>query len=150
MKKTYKGELNKGIVRTTEGQVKKLYSIMAPEEIEKCYVAINNIANKYWKISKHLKEKSTVSWSLKDIMETIRGGLFDIIEYNRVKDDIRLVISSYKTYTVNIDGKETTCIMNICISVKHNKIITLWYNDILDDHKTINMERYNKDLEIVF
>ena len=150
MKKTYKGELNKGTIRVTKGQVKKLYTQMTSEEIEKCYVAINNIANKYWKISKHLKEKSTVSWSLKDIMETIRGGLFDIIEYNRVKDDIRLVISSYKTYTVNIDGKETTCIMNICISVKHNKIITLWYNDILDDHKTINMERYNKDLEIVF
>ena len=30
------------------------------------------------------------------------------------------------------------------------KIITLWYNDILDTHKTINMERYNKDLEVVF
>ena len=150
MKKTYKGELKKGVVRRTEGQVKKLYSQMTNEELEKCSVAINNVANKYWKISKHLKEKSTVSWSLRDIMDTIRDGSFDIIEYNRVKDDIRLVISSYKTYTVNIDGKETTCIMNICISVKHNKIITLWYNDILDDHKTINMERYNKDLEIVF
>ena len=150
MKKTFKGELKKGTVRTTEGQVKKLYSMMTPEEIERCYIAINNVANKYWKISKHLKEKSTVSWNLKDIIDTIRGGLFDIIEYNRVKDDIRLVISSYKTYSVNIDGKETTCIMNICISVKHNKIITLWYNDILDTHKTINMERYNKELEIVF
>ena len=150
MKKTFKGELKKGTVRTTEGQVKKLYTQMTPEEIERCYVAINNVANKYWKISSHLKEKSTVSWSLKDIMDTIRGGAFDIIEYNRVRDDIRVVISSYKTYSVEIDGKETTCIMNICISVKHNKIITLWYNDILDDHKTINMNRYNKDLEVVF
>ena len=150
MKKTYKGELKKGVVRRTEGQVKKLYSQMTNEELEKCSVAINNVANKYWKISKHLKEKSTVSWSLRDIMDTIRDGSFDIIEYNRVKDDIRLVISSYKTYTVNIDGKETTCIMNICISVKHNKIITLWYNDILDTHKTINMNRYNKDLEVTF
>ena len=150
MKKTYKGELKKGVVRRTEGQVKKLYSQMTSEEIERCYVAVNNCANKYWKISKRLKEKSTVSWNLKDIMDTIRGGLFDIIEYNRVRDDIRLVISSYKTYSVNIDGKETTCIMNICISVKHNKIITLWYNDILDTHKTINMNRYNKDLEVVF
>ena len=150
MKKTYNGELNKGIVRVTEGQQKKLYSQMTAEEIEKCYSAINNCANRYWKISQHLKEQSTVSWNLKDIMDTIRGGLFDIIEYNRVRDDIRLVISSYKTYSVNIDGKETTCIMNICISVKHNKIITLWYNDILDTHKTINMNRYNKDLEVVF
>ena len=150
MKKIYKGELKRGIIRTTEGQVKKLYTQMTNEEIEKCYSAINNCANRYWKISQHLKEKSTVSWNLKDIMDTIRGGLFDIIEYNRVRDDIRLVISSYKTYSVNIDGKETTCIMNICISVKHNKIITLWYNDILDTHKTINMERYNKELEIVF
>ena len=145
-----KGEIRKGNVRTTEGQEKKLYTQMTPEELEKCYMAINNCANKYWKISKHLKEKSTVSWSLKDIMETIRGGLFDIIEYNRVKDDIRLVISSYKTYIVNIDGKETICIMNICLSVRHNKIITLWYNDILDTHKTINMGRYNKELEIIF
>ena len=63
MKKTYKGELNKGIIRTTEGQQKKLYSQMTPEEIEKCYSAINNVGNKYWKVSKHLKEKSTVSWS---------------------------------------------------------------------------------------
>ena len=150
MKKTYKGELNKGTVRVTEGQQKKLYSQMTAEEIERCYIAINNVANKYWKISQHLKEKSTVSWNLKDIMDTIRGGLFDVIEYNRIRDDIRVVISSYKTYSVDINGKETTCIMNICISVKHNKIITLWYNDILDTHKTINMNRYNKDLEVVF
>ena len=150
MKKTYKGELKKGVVRVTEGQQKKLYSQMTAEEIEKCYCAINNCANKYWKISKHLKEKSAVSWSLRDIMDTIRGGAFDVIEYNRIRDDIRVVISSYKTYSVEIDGKETTCIMNICKSLKHNKIITLWYNDILDTHKTINMNRYNKDLEVVF
>ena len=47
MKKTYNGELNKGIVRVTEGQVKKLYSQVTPEEVERCYIEINNIANKY-------------------------------------------------------------------------------------------------------
>ena len=150
MKKTFKGELNRGTIRKTEGQEKKLYTQMTPEELEKCYLVINNCANKYWKISKHLKEKSTVSWNLKDIIDTIRGGLFDIIEYNRVKDDIRLVISSYKTYDIEVDGQITKCIMNICLSVKYNKIVTLWYNDILDTHKTINMNRYNKDLEVVF
>ena len=46
MKKTYKGELKKGVVRRTEGQVKKLYSQMTSEEIERCYVAVNNCANK--------------------------------------------------------------------------------------------------------
>ena len=147
---TFKGELKRGTIRTTEGQVKKLYTQMTPEEIERCYVAVNNCANKYWKISQHLKEKSAVSWSLRDIMETIRDGSFDIIEYNRVRDDIRLVISSYKTYDIEVDGQITKCIMNICLSVKYNKIVTLWYNDILDTHKTINMNRYNKDLEVVF
>lgn len=150
MKKTYKGELNKGTVRVTEGQQKKLYSQMTPEELERCYIAINNIANKYWKISTHLKEKTSVTWSLKDIMDTIRTGSFDIIEYNRIRDDIRLIISSYKTYSVDINGRETTCIMNICLSVKYNKVVTIWYNDILDTHKTINMNRYNKDLEVIF
>ena len=150
MKKTYKGELNKGIIRTTEGQVKKLYTQMTNEELEKCYIAINNVANKYWKISCHLKEKSSVTWSLKDVMETIRDGAFDIVEYNRVGDDIRVMINSYKVYNVNIDGKETECTMKICLSVKHNKIVTLWYNDLLDNHKTINMNRYNKDLEVTF
>ena len=150
MKKTYKGELNKGTVRVTEGQQKKLYSQMTSEEIERCYIAINNVANKYWKISKHLKEKTTVTWSLKDIMETIRDGAFDIIEYNRVGDDVRVVINSYKTYLIDTDNGITTCTMSICLSVKHNKIISLWYNDILDSHKSINMSRYNKDLEVTF
>ena len=150
MKKTYNGELNKGTVRTTENQVKKLYSQMTSEEIEKCYIAINNVANKYWKISTHLKEKTTVTWSLKDIMKTIRDGAFDIIEYNRTGNDIRIVVNSYKTYSVDIDGKETKCTMKICLSIKHNKIVTLWYNDLLDNHKTINMKRYNKDLEVTF
>ena len=150
MKKTYKGELNKGTVRKTEGQVKKLYSQMTAEEIEKCYIAINNIANKYWKISKHLKEKSSVTWSLKDIMETIRTGSFDIIEYNRTGEDIRIVVNSYKTYQIDTGNGITTCTMKICLSVKHNKIISLWYNDILDDHKSINMSRYDKDLEVTF
>ena len=145
-----KGEIRKGNVRKTEGQVKKLYTQMTTEEIERCYIAINNIANKYWKISKHLKEKSEVSWNLKDIMNTIRTGTFDIIEYNRIRDDIRVVINSYKVYNVDIDGKETKCTMTICLSIKHNKIVTLWYNDLLDNHKTINMNRYNKDLEVTF
>ena len=148
--KTYKGELNKGIVRVTEGQQKKLYSMMTPEELEKCYIAIINLAGKYWKISKHLKEKTAVTWSLKDIMETIRTGSFDIVEYNRTGNDIRIVVNSYKIYSVDIDGKETTCTMTIVLSIRHNKIITLWYNDILDSHKSINMKRYNKDLEIIF
>lgn len=150
MLKTYKGELNKGIIRVTEGQVKKLYTQMTPEELERCYIAINNIANKYWKISQHLKEKSSVTWSLKDVMKTIRDGAFDIVEYNRVREDIRVVINSYKVYNVDIDGKETKCTMTICLSIKHNKIVTLWYNDLLDDHKSINMNRYNKDLEVTF
>ena len=150
MKKTFKGELKKGTVRTTENQVKKLYSQMTSEEIEKCYIAINNVAGKYWKISKHLKEKTTVTWSLKDIMETIRTGSFDIIEYNRTGNDIRIVVNSYKTYQIDTGNGISTCTMCICLSVKHNKIISLWYNDILDDHKSINMNRYNKDLEVTF
>ena len=150
MKKTYKGELKKGTVRVTEGQQKKLYSQMTSEELERCYIAINNAAGKHWKISKHLKEKSSVSWNLKDIMKTIRDGSFDVIEYNRTGNDIRIVVNSYKTYSVDIDGKETTCTMTIVLSIRHNKIVTLWYNDILDDHKTINMNRYNKDLEVTF
>lgn len=145
-----KGEIRKGNVRTTEGQKKKLYTQMTNKEIERCYVAINNIANKYWKISKHLKEKSEVSWNLKDIMDTIRSGSFDIIEYNRIRDDIRVVINSYKVYNVNIDGKVTKCTIKICLSVKYNKIITLWYNDLLDSHETINMSRYDKDLKVTF
>ena len=150
MKKTFKGELKKGTVRVTENQVKKLYMQMTPEELERCYIAINNVANKYWKISQHLKEKSSVTWSLKDIMETIRTGSFDIIEYNRTGNDIRVVVNSYKTYIIDTGNGETTCTMKICLSVKHNKIISLWYNDILDSHKSINMSRYNKDLEVTF
>ena len=150
MKKTQKGELNKGTVRKTEGQVKKLYTQMTNEELEKCYIAINNTANKYWKISQHLKEKSTVTWSLKDIMNTIRDGSFDIIEYNRTGNDIRIVVNSYKTYRIETEKGETTCTMTIVLSIRHNKIITLWYNDILDSHKSINMKRYDKDLEIIF
>ena len=145
-----KGEIRKGTVRKTENQEKKYIKQFKGNDLEKCIIAINNMLHKRIYASSHLRKKSAVSYSMKEICNILKHGEFDIIEYNRTRNNGRVLIESWSTFPVDIDGKITECVMKVVVEPKTSQIVTVYYNSVDDIHATLNMERYNKDLEVVF
>ena len=149
-----KGEIRKGTVRKTNNQFKKFVTQFKGDDFEKCLIAINNTLHKKIYASSHLRRKSAVSYSMKEICDVLKSGKYDIIEYNYVQysdyRDNRVVVKSWDSYNVNVDGKDTECNMIFVLSVTNNQIVTLWYNNVDDNHNTLNMKRYDKNIEVVF
>lgn len=154
MNNTFKGEIRRGTVRKTNNQFKKFVTQFKGDDFEKCLIAINNTLHKKIYASSHLRRKSAVSYSMKEICDVLKSGKYDIIEYNYVQysdyRDNRVVVKSWDSYNVNVDGKDTECNMIFVLSVTNNQIVTLWYNNVDDNHNTLNMKRYDKNIEVVF
>lgn len=145
-----KGEIRKGTIRTTENQQKKYIKQFKGNDLEKCIIAINNMMHQRIYASSHLRKKSTVSYNMKVICEMLKYGEFDVIEYNYTRGQGRILVESWETFNVNIDDKITECVMKVVIEPKTHQVITVYYNSVDDTHASLNMKRYNKDLEIVF
>lgn len=145
-----KGEIKKGTIRKTEGQEKKYMSQFKGDDYQKCIIAINNMLHTKIYASYHLRKKSSVSYNMKVICSMLKDGAYDIIEYNYTRGNGRILLESWETFPVDIDGKTVNCTMKVVVEPKTQKIITVWYNSVDDTHTSLNMKRYNKDLEIVF
>lgn len=145
-----KGEIKKGIVRKTEGQEKKYISQFKGDDYQKCIIAINNMLHTKIYASYHLRKKSSVSYNMKVICSMLKDGAYDIIEYNRTRGQGRILLESWETFPVDIDEKTVNCVMKVVVEPKTGQIITVFYNDVKDTHATLNMKRYNKDLEVIF
>lgn len=145
-----KGEIKKGIVRRTEGQEKKYYKQFSSSDFQRCIIAINNMLHTKIYASYHLKRKSTVSYSMKTICNMLKHGAYDIIEYNYTRGQGRVLLESWECFPVDIDGKTVNCVMKVVVEPKTAQIVTVFYNDVNDTHATLNMRRYNKDLEVIF
>lgn len=145
-----KGEIKKGIVRKTEGQEKKYISQFKGDDYQRCIIAINNMLHTKIYASYHLRKKSSVSYNMKTICSMLKDGAYDIIEYNYTRGQGRILLESWKTFPVNIDGKLEDCIMKVVVEPKTNQVITVYYNSVDDTHATLNMKRYNKDLNVIF
>lgn len=145
-----KGEIKKGTIRRTENQEKKYIKQFKGNDLEKCIIAINNMLHTKIYASYHLRKKSSVSYNMKVICSMLKDGAYDIIEYNYTRGNGRILLESWKTFPVDIDGKTVNCVMKVVVEPKTGKIITVYYNSVDDTHATLNMKRYNKDLEIVF
>ena len=145
-----KGEIKKGTVRKTENQEKKYVKQFKGDDLQKCIIAINNMLHQRIYASYHLRKKSAVSYNMKAICEMLKYGEFDVIEYNYTRGQGRVLVESWSTYPVNIDGKLKDCVMKVVVEPKTSQIITVYYNSVDDIHATLNMKRYNKDLEVIF
>jgi hypothetical protein len=145
-----KGEIKKGTIRRTEGQEKKYVKQFKGDDYQRCIIAINNMLHQRIYASYHLRKKSTVNYSMKTICDMLKHGEFDIIEYNRTRNNGRVLIESWSTFPVDTDGKITDCVMKVVVEPKTSQVITVYYNSVDDTHASLNMKRYNKDLEIVF
>ena len=145
-----KGEIKKGTIRKTEGQEKKYINQFKGDDYQRCIIAINNMLHKRIYASYHLRKKSAVSYNMKTICSILKRGEYDIIEYNYTRGNGRILLESWETFPVDIDGKTTACVMKVVVEPKTAQVVTVYYNSIDDIHATLNMKRYNKDLEVVF
>lgn len=145
-----KGEIKKGTIRRTEGQEKKYISQFKDDDYQRCIIAINNMLHTKIYASYHLRKKSSISYNMKTICSMLKDGAYDIIEYNYTRGNGRILIESWDVFPVDIDGKTVNCVMKVVVEPKTGQVVTVYYNDVNDTHTTLNMRRYNKDLEVVF
>jgi len=145
-----KGEIRKGTIRRTENQEKKYIKQFKGNDLEKCIIAINNMMHQRIYASSHLRKKSAVTYNMKTICNMLKYGEFDVIEYNYTRGQGRILIESWECFPVDINGKLTNCVMKVVIEPKTSQVITVYYNSVDDTHATLNMKRYNKDLEVIF
>lgn len=78
------------------------------------------------------------------IIETIKNSKF--YEYKIIREgdkivDERVLLRSNKSY----DGSNVV----IVYSMKWNKVITVWFNSVDDNHETLDLSIYNEDMQIV-
>lgn len=155
-----KGVYEIGNIRKTNGQIKKHESQMNEEE--KIYIEkkIRKIDVKDIKLSHHLrKKKKDIGFKIKDILDTLKSEDLQelIIEYNetpmRGKIDRRVLLRGDRASSVEFKSGDRVFFSpaNICfvISLDTSQIITVYWNKVSDTHKTINWNRYDKNLDII-
>jgi hypothetical protein len=139
-----KSEIKKGNVRGNKQAIKKHVLYTNKEEKNFTLNKINSLyVNKKLNYSYHVLNKSAISFKDTDVKEIINNGNFNIISYDFLDYDIRVLIRGKKGYTtVNQRGKKELCNYCIVISLLKNEIVTIYYNPINDNHKTINWKLY--------
>lgn len=146
---------HKGVIKKTENQRKKHVKQMTRKEQWYLREQIKNLPN--IKFTKHALNNN-VDVTIEQIKNTIKEYNY-IIEYNETTDtygkiDRRVLVRSSRVYKVDfhkIDGSVIKGNANLCfvISIDTGYIITAYYNFINDEHKTIDMRRYDKTLKII-
>lgn len=146
---------HKGVIKKTENQRKKHVKQMTRKEQWYLREQIKNLPN--IKFTKHALNNN-VDVTIEQIKNTIKEYNY-IIEYNETTDtygkiDRRVLVRSSRVYKVDFhktDGSVIKGNANLCfvISIDTGYIITIYYNFINDEHKTIDMRRYDKTLKII-
>ena len=143
------GEINRGYVKSTKNQIKKHYTQMSERELDYLKYKLNHIDT--IEISEHLYDKITVNFNEENILSILKTETYNIIEFNQVDNysDERVLVRSTRPFLVDIKKKKKLCDMCFVVSIKTNRVITLYYNERKDGHDTINFNRYNADLKII-
>ena len=146
---------HKGVIKKTENQRKKHVKQMTRKEQWYLREQIKNLPN--IRFTQHALNNG-VDVTIEQIKNTIKEYNY-IIEYNETTDtygkiDRRVLVRSSRVYKVDfhkIDGSVIKGNANLCfvISIDTGDIITTYYNFINDEHKTIDMRRYDKTLKII-
>ena len=148
------GTINKGKVSKTEGQIKKHYSQMTLKEKEFLKSKLNNLKREKLIVSDHLQRKF-IGYDLSEVKNLpFKTELDMIIEYNERPMnsymDRRILVRSKKIYDVRIGNKIEKCNLCVVYSIITNSIITIYWNKSNDNHTSINMNRYDKNLKIIY
>jgi hypothetical protein len=144
------------IVKSTEGQKKKHFSMFTEAEQKHLIEKLDTIKNKITLSYHHAMKNNGID--ITDIEKVLTSKKFEIIEYNETTKnnitDYRILIrSTTEVYTEFFDTKlqyPYKCYCNICfvISIKSGEIVTSYFNKAIDNHTTINFYRY-ENLNII-
>lgn len=152
-----KGNLNKGLIKKTDNQVKKHISQMSLSEVERLEKRLKKININKVTYSHHLHNKDISFYNecLTEILQDINAR--EIIEYNqttmrngRVDNRVLLREASGRDALLKDNGSTVKKKANLCvvISLDTSRIITAYWNSVCDSHKTMDWTRYDKDLKI--
>lgn len=141
--------------RTTgkDRQDKKHFTQMTLQEKETCVKLLQETIKTYNKltVSPHFKRKEKVRTNLNKLMGYVlsnKRAVENIIEYNVTEyhgEEQRRVILRHPQ-TVEVEG--TLSYQYLVVSLEDGTAITTYYNGVEDNHKTLDLSYYNKDLTI--
>lgn len=139
---------HKGVRTTTKGQQKKHYTQMTQEEIDYLYNEILKISR--LRVQSHMWDKidkyELDAFFVRNILDRITKE--SIVEYNNGKRHERRVVLADKRNPIEAsDG--STMYLTVVIDIDDQYFVTLWVNDINDNHDTLNMNYYDKNLQII-
>lgn len=158
-KDNIKGGLYSKSRTNTTTQFRKHYTQMTEED----KVRIVNMLCGIKKLVEHshVKNKRGVSYNKEDIYINLKDKLVllgSIVEYNEIFDrrkrrwNQRVLLRFPKTYKVEVKvgGKYTKedCHLCVVIDLTTKVIVTVYYNQVKDNHDTIRLNKYSKVLEV--
>ncbi|MBQ8997144.1 MAG: hypothetical protein IJ086_00460 [Clostridium sp.] len=148
-----KGIINKGFIKKTYKQKKKHYTQLTGEEFEYLESKLKEL--KEIKPSWHLVEKNDILIKKLDVFKVLNDkNLRDlIIEFNITPNkngyDKRALLRSRDVYNVNINNNSVKCNLCFVISILKGEVVTAYYNEVNDNHDSIDWNRYDKDLKVI-
>ena len=136
-------QFNKGTIKPTDNQYKYLYSKLSNRK--KAYAKkLASKLNSKTTFSFHCMDKVTSNKVVldKDLLKSIMAGNYSIIELNTTNNHDRVLLRSNNCNKYNVSGKSIYC--NLCIVYQpyKNVIITMYNNDVFDNHVTLDKKRY--------
>lgn len=147
-----------GKVTTNHRQVKKHYIQMTNDE----KIIVKGIAKEYLgngklTISEHLQRKmcnGVVNVQNKSINLFREKMNFDVIEFSKLPTEFRtnyrvLIRARYNEDVLCGNGVTEKCNLCLVLDLTSDTIVTAYWNKISDNHSTVNMNKYNKNIDII-
>lgn len=133
--------------RTQKDRDRKLYTQMNKLELTYLKDQLNKINS--FETTFHADDKFYELQLSKDYIYNLIGkfDIENIIEYNTGRGNERRVVVKDLTPIKCDNGKEV--VAKYSIDLDSGVIVTVWVNLINDNHKTIDMTYYNKNLKII-
>lgn len=147
-----------GRTKKTKNQLKKHFSSITDNERSYLFNIIykNLLKGKKIELSKHLSEKqrnNEVKLNFEAIYDCVNNIHSTLIEYNEVVTSTyqsrRVVLRSQYAYNVLVDDLSVLSNLIIVLDVDSLELVTAYNNDVLDNHTTMDITRYNNNLKII-
>lgn len=131
-------------------QVKKHYTQMTLQDKITCVELLKEATNKPLKSTKHYEEKAVNKLDLSRFCSYLsnKNAVHCIVEYNETKTargTERRVVFRRQGF-VRVDNKK--CQQYLVIDVDNRRIITTYYNEHTDKHRTLNLKYYDENLTV--
>lgn len=118
--------------------LKKHISQLSEDETTYLLNKASDIKN--WKVSRHLIERLEERGGNKNtVLETIKKG--NLIEYHQRNGTSRILMRGTETY-----NNDVACVV---FQFDDSKIITMYWNNKDDNHRTLKEEAYDEKLDVI-